>query len=208
MEPMAQDFAPSNDRRKRPRFHMNAPLTIYAKDHKISAYTRDLSNRGVYFYLDLSNSKLIDRDFEFVIELPPEITLSICCRIRCRDRLVRKEKTSMNLTGVAAEILDYSVPIRLTPTPTRYRVVPILRGRRNRASAFPFNDYRRIPTGRSSFSALVAGVPAAVSGRHGLRCVFGESAMAQRFCLPLLSSHRGAFSLCQPSLRSALPQVP
>jgi hypothetical protein len=98
-----------DERRGMQRFRISAPLTIFTGDHEIPAYTRDLSNRGVYFYLDLSNSKLIDRDFEFVIELPPEITLSICCRIRCRGRLVRKEKTSMNLTGVAAKILDYSI---------------------------------------------------------------------------------------------------
>jgi hypothetical protein len=109
MEPMAQDFAPSNDRRKRPRFHMNAPLTIYAKDHKISAYTRDLSNRGVYFYLSLSDSALIDDDFEFLVELPPEITLSTCCSIRCWARLSRKEDTPGGMTGIAAEILQYSI---------------------------------------------------------------------------------------------------
>jgi len=71
-----------------------------------------------------------------------------------------------------------SVPIRLTPTPTRHRFVPILQGRCNRASAFSFNDYRCIPARRSSFSALSAGVPEVISRRHGLRGVFGESAMA------------------------------
>jgi hypothetical protein len=106
---MAQDLAPTNDRRERPRFRMNAPLTVFIGDREIPAYTRDLSNRGVYFYLALSDSALIDRDFEFKVELPPEITLSTCCQIRCRGRAVRTEKTSMNLTGIAAEILSYSI---------------------------------------------------------------------------------------------------
>jgi hypothetical protein len=75
-------------------------------------------------------------------------------------------------------LLVGSVPIRLTPTPTRHRFVPILQGRCNRASAFSFNDYRCIPARRSSFSALSAGVPEVISRRHGLRGVFGESAMA------------------------------
>ena len=99
----------ANDRRGRQRFSVNAPLTVIVGDREIPAYTRELSNRGVYFYLDLADSALIDRDFEFVLELPPEITLSTRCRIRCQGRLVRKEKASRNLAGVAAEILDYSI---------------------------------------------------------------------------------------------------
>ena len=108
---MTEDFAVENDRRGSQRFKISAPLTVIVGGHEISAYTRDLSNRGVYFFLSLSDSALIDRDFEFLIEMPSEITLSSNCRIRCRGRLVRKEMTSRNLTGagVAAEILDYSI---------------------------------------------------------------------------------------------------
>ena len=109
MEPMAQDLTSANDRRVRQRFSINAPLTVFVGDREIPAYTRDLSNRGVYFYLALADNALIDRDFEFMVELPPEITLSTCCQIRCRGRAVRTEKTSMSLTGIAAEILGYSI---------------------------------------------------------------------------------------------------
>jgi len=106
---MTQRFATTNDRRSRQRFSMNAPLIVIIGDRKIPAYTRDLSNRGVFFYLGLADSILIDRDFEFMVELPPEITLSYCCVIRCQGRAVRKENTSSDLTGVAAEILHYSI---------------------------------------------------------------------------------------------------
>ncbi len=106
---ISQTPAIVNDRRRVRRFSIIAPLTVIFGDREIPAYTRDLSNRGVYFYLASADGILIDGDFEFMVELPPEITLSICCRIRCRGRLVRKEKTFMNLTGVAAEILDYSI---------------------------------------------------------------------------------------------------
>jgi hypothetical protein len=109
MEPMAQDLTSIDDRRRRPRFRMNSPLTVFAKDREISAYTRDLSNRGVYFYLALTDSALIDRDFEFLLDLPPEITLSTCCSIRCWAQLIRKEDSSGNMTGIAAEILQYSI---------------------------------------------------------------------------------------------------
>ncbi len=109
---MTQDTtSTANERRSSQRFKISAPLTVIAGEHEIPAYTRDLSNRGVYFYLTLPDSTLIDRYFEFLIEMPSEITLTTSCKIRCRGKLVRKEVTSRNLTGagIAAEILDYSI---------------------------------------------------------------------------------------------------
>jgi hypothetical protein len=97
------------ERRRIPRFRVRAPLTVLAGDREIPAYTKDLSNHGVYFYLASDDSALIEQDFEFLVELPPEITLSTFCRIRCRGRALRKDKAKMSLTGVAAEILDYSI---------------------------------------------------------------------------------------------------
>lgn len=104
-----QDSEMPTDRRRIPRFLVRAPLTVIAGDREIPAYTRDLSNRGVYFYLASDDGGLIDQDFEFLVELPPEITLSTFCRIRCHGRALRKDKAKMSLTGVAAEILDYSI---------------------------------------------------------------------------------------------------
>lgn len=110
--PMMQDpTTAASERRNSQRFKISAPLTVIAGEHEIPAYTRDLSNRGVFFYLSLQDSTLIDRDFEFLIEMPSEITLTTSCKIRCRGKLLRKEVTSKNLTGagIAAEILDYSI---------------------------------------------------------------------------------------------------
>jgi hypothetical protein len=111
MEYMTGDSAAASERRGSQRFKISAPLTVLVQEHEIPAYTRDLSNRGVYFYIALADSAYIDRDFEFLIEMPSEITLSSSCRIRCQGRLVRKEMTSRNLTGggIAAEILNYSI---------------------------------------------------------------------------------------------------
>src|ERR1035437_424092 len=97
------------DRRDRQRFGINAPLTIFTGSREISGFTRDLSNRGVYFYLDLNEAAPLEGDFEFLVELPPEITLSTCCSIRCRGHVVRTDVTSRQMTGIAAEILQYSI---------------------------------------------------------------------------------------------------
>jgi hypothetical protein len=115
---MTEDIAAGDERRRSQRFKISAPLTVLAGDHEISAYTRDLSNRGVYFHLGLADSALIERDFEFLIEMPSEITLSSSCRIRCRGKLVRKETAMRNIAGagIAAEILDYSILRETAPT--------------------------------------------------------------------------------------------
>jgi hypothetical protein len=76
---------------------------------EIPGITRDLSNRGIYFYLDLADNALLGKDFEFLVELPPEMTFLARCSIRCRGRVVRTDNSSRLLTGIAAEILDYSI---------------------------------------------------------------------------------------------------
>jgi hypothetical protein len=106
---MTENLAPASNRRKGPRFSKNAPLSVLIGDREIPAYTRDLSNRGVYFYLDISHSDLVERDFDFMVKFPPEVTISTYCSILGRGRLLRRENISENLTGIAAEILQYSI---------------------------------------------------------------------------------------------------
>jgi hypothetical protein len=106
---MWRDLARVGDRRGRQRYHLNAPLIMMVGNREISAYTRDLTNRGVYFFLNEEDTALVENDFDFTLEMPPEITLSTCCLIQCKARTLRKETASKELTGVAAEILDYSI---------------------------------------------------------------------------------------------------
>jgi hypothetical protein len=109
MDQMKRVQAMVENRRETNRFAVNVPLTVTIGDNVVPGYTRDLSNRGMYFYISLAQSTLLDLEFECVVALPPEITLSTCCRIRCRARVLRKEKTPWDLSGIAAEILDYSI---------------------------------------------------------------------------------------------------
>lgn len=63
----------------------------------------------MYFYLALPDSDVVEGDFEFLLELPPEVTLSSWCPIRCIGRLLRKDESSEGLTGIAAKILEYAL---------------------------------------------------------------------------------------------------
>jgi hypothetical protein len=106
---MKSNVDAASDRRERQRFGINAPLTVLMGQREIPGFTRDLSNRGVYFFLDMADSAQLDGEIEFMVELPPEITLSTCCSIRCQGHVVRTDDTTKQLTGVAAEIHHYSI---------------------------------------------------------------------------------------------------
>jgi len=92
--------------------HQCASYGIHRRPRDSGLYP-DLSNQGVYFYLASADEFPIDTDFDFEVGLPPEITLSTCCRIKCRGHAVRSEK-SRNLTGIAAQILEYSIQREFT----------------------------------------------------------------------------------------------
>lgn len=106
-----------DDRRKTKRFQIKAPLTITLGDREIAGFTRDLSNKGVYFYLGAGERPRLGEEFEFVVELPPEITLSNSCLIRCQGRVARTELTPRNEAGIAAEILEYRILNELSSQP-------------------------------------------------------------------------------------------
>jgi len=99
----------ANDRRERQRYGIRAPLTVIIGERRIPGFTRNLSNQGVYFHLDLNNRAMPRGNFDFLVELPPEITLSTSCLVRCQGRVVRTENLSGQLTGIAAKILNYSM---------------------------------------------------------------------------------------------------
>src|SRR5260370_24420109 len=95
------------DRRVRPRFEIRAPLTLISEGREIAAFTRDISNRGVFFNISLVDKPRIGQILEFVIELPAEVTLSDSCRILCQGKVIRTKETSWDEVGVATEVLHY-----------------------------------------------------------------------------------------------------
>jgi hypothetical protein len=99
----------ASERRERQRFGISAPLTVTIGKRGIPGFTQNLSNRGVFFHLDPADSVKIGRNLEFLVELPPEITLSTRCLVECQGRVVRTERVSGQMAGIAAVILHYSI---------------------------------------------------------------------------------------------------
>lgn len=97
------------ERRQWPRFSLRVPVTVFVEDLALPAIARDVSDRGVYFHLRAAESEMIERDFDFLMKLPPEITFLSWCSIQGRGRVLRKDAGQEEVAGIAAEILHYSI---------------------------------------------------------------------------------------------------
>src|SRR3954469_5552931 len=99
---------PPSDLRNRRRFSLKLPLTGKFSNGtgEAAAETKDVSARGVFFYLD---SKVAEGSpIEFSLTLPPEITLTESIRVRCTGKVVRVDQNDPKAqVGLAAAIDQY-----------------------------------------------------------------------------------------------------
>ncbi|HEY7402576.1 MAG TPA: PilZ domain-containing protein [Candidatus Angelobacter sp.] len=98
---------PGPEKRSIRRFPLDLPISVKFLDngrHEIAGHTRDVSARGVFMYLEMEIR--VGAPIEFVMTLPPEITLSDSIRVRCTGTVVRVEKNG-NEQGVAVTINKY-----------------------------------------------------------------------------------------------------
>ncbi|MCI0354478.1 MAG: PilZ domain-containing protein [Acidobacteria bacterium] len=96
------------EQRNTRRFALQLPVSVKYVDgatREQAAQTRDVSARGVFFYMD-SNLK-VGSDLEFTLTLPSEITLTESIRVRCKGKVVRVEEKGTQRIGVAAAIDQY-----------------------------------------------------------------------------------------------------
>jgi hypothetical protein len=96
------------DRREARRFTMSLPMRVLpleARGRELSASTRDVSYRGLYFLADAKFE--IGSEIEFVITLPQQITQSGDVNIRCQGQIVRVEPSENGRVGIAAKIARY-----------------------------------------------------------------------------------------------------
>ena len=97
-----------NDKRATRRFALRLPVAVRYEpnEQEHAAQTRDVSARGICFYVDsaLQAGSAID----FTLTLPPEITLTESIRVRCKGRVVRVEgRNPADKMTVAAVIDEY-----------------------------------------------------------------------------------------------------
>src|SRR5690349_24276208 len=95
------------DKRATRRFALRLPVSVSYNGEGTqdkSAQTRDVSARGICFYVDsaIAPGSVI----EFTLTLPPEITLTESIRVRCKGKVVRVDDGDGKV-AVAAVIDEY-----------------------------------------------------------------------------------------------------
>ena len=87
---------------------MTLPLRVLPHEPNgtvLSAQTRDVSYRGLYFLTETNFD--IGSEIEFVITLPQQVNKSGDVSIRCLGQIVRVEPTNNGRMGIAAKIERY-----------------------------------------------------------------------------------------------------
>ena len=97
------------EKRATRRFALRLPVSVnYAGNASVAlpAQTRDVSARGICFYVD--SAIQAGSPIDFTLTLPPEITLTESIRVRCKGRVVRIEGGDpAHKMSVAAVIDEY-----------------------------------------------------------------------------------------------------
>ena len=94
------------EKRATRRFPLRLPVSVRcgegAEEH--AAQTRDVSARGICFFVDtaIQAGSAID----FTLTLPPEITLTESIRVRCKGRVVRVEGGAPASKMAVAAVID------------------------------------------------------------------------------------------------------
>jgi len=102
---------PQQEKRGARRFGLRVPVSVNrnldnGNAQKESAQLRDVSARGICFYLDSSIAE--GAAIGFTLTLPPEITLTESIRVQCKGRVVRVEDSVPGgKVTVAAMIEEY-----------------------------------------------------------------------------------------------------
>jgi PilZ domain len=100
---------PQPEKRAARRFALHIPVTVDHGENRTPgelAQIRDVSARGICFYLDSAVEQ--GSPIGFTLTLPPEITLTESIRVQCKGRVVRVDdvRSDGKLT-VAAVIEEY-----------------------------------------------------------------------------------------------------
>lgn len=89
------------------RFPLRLPLSVNSTNNggpETAAQTRDVSARGICFYVD--SAIAAGSQIEFTLTLPPEITLTESIRVRCKGKVVRVDDANSNGKVAVAAVID------------------------------------------------------------------------------------------------------
>lgn len=97
------------EKRATRRFALRLPVSVSANgkpDAAFAAQTRDVSARGICFYVEAPLA--VGSEIDFTLTLPPEITLTESIRVRCKGKVVRVDSgLADSKVPVAAVIEEY-----------------------------------------------------------------------------------------------------
>ena len=99
----------AEERRSAQRFQIRLPMVVRwtsgSAIGEASTVSRNVSSRGVYFFLpkEVSNGSPV----EIVLTLPNEITLAGPVKVRCLGRIKRADTDDPSRVGVVAQIERY-----------------------------------------------------------------------------------------------------
>ena len=93
-----------DERREMERYDLRLPMAVQNGPRQQNATTRNISARGILFDCD---SQFEDDEVTFVMEFPPEVTLSRTLRVRCQANVVRIVQRTAAGTTLAVRIHRY-----------------------------------------------------------------------------------------------------
>jgi Tfp pilus assembly protein PilZ len=95
------------ERRNQQRIRFASPATVTAGQHSIAASTKDISDRGLFFFTDARFE--LGSEIDIVITLPEEVGLPLSGMVCCHGRVVRSDSGGGQY-GVAVQI-DRFAPV-------------------------------------------------------------------------------------------------
>lgn len=100
---------PQQEKRGARRFALRVPVSVNrnTSENNIpteSAELRDVSARGICFYLDSAIEQ--GANIGFTLTLPPEITLTESIRVQCKGRVVRVEDGTADGKVIVAAVIE------------------------------------------------------------------------------------------------------
>jgi len=110
------------ERRARQRFDLNLPVSLaLADDRRGSAFTQNLSARGLFLCTDLGVTE--GQALEVTLTMPSEVTLAETMRVRCQGKVLRVLSAGGDLKCFAAIHLEkYEYLSQETDLPAASRI--------------------------------------------------------------------------------------